>query len=98
MLTPYVLTSATSSMTVKTALTASYVTASNVVGTVTSASYALSASYAPGGGVTQIIAGTGITISPAGGTGNVTVNSTATGGGISQGKVVAIATGYSNLF
>lgn len=32
-----------------------------------------------GGGVTQIIAGTNITVSPSGGTGNVTVNST--GGG-----------------
>ncbi len=37
---------------VVTALTASYVTASNVVGTVISASYALSASWAPGGGGT----------------------------------------------
>jgi hypothetical protein len=54
------------------------------------------ASFASNGGVTQITAGTGITISSA--TGNVTINSTATGGGISQGKVVAIATGNSNLF
>jgi hypothetical protein len=33
------------------------------------------------GGVTSIIAGTNITISPLGGTGNVTINSTASGGG-----------------
>ena len=31
-----------------------------------------------GSGVTQIVAGTGVTISPAGGTGNVTINATAT--------------------
>ena len=34
-----------------------------------------------GGGVTQIIAGTNVTISPAGGTGVVTINSTGGGGG-----------------
>ena len=33
-----------------------------------------------GGGVTQIVAGTDISISPSGGTGAVTINSTATGG------------------
>lgn len=33
-----------------------------------------------GGGVTQIIAGTNITISPAGGTGAVTINATGGGG------------------
>ena len=46
---------------------------------VTSASYAETASYAlnaGGGGVTQIVAGTNITISPPGGTGSVTINST----------------------
>ena len=44
-----------------------------------SSSYALTASYAlngGGGGVTQIVAGTNISISPAGGTGVVTINST----------------------
>ena len=35
----------------------------------------------PAGGVTSIIAGTNITIDPPGGTGTVTINSTATGGG-----------------
>ena len=76
----FVLNSQTSSMTVA---TASFVTASNVVGAVTSASYAISSSYASNGGVTQIIQGTNITISSTGpsGTGAVTINSTATGGG-----------------
>ncbi len=54
-----------------------------------------------GGGVTQIVAGTNISITSTGpsGTGDVTINSTGGGGGgLSQGKVVAIAIGYSNLF
>jgi hypothetical protein len=54
------------------------------------------ASFASNGGVTQITAGSGISINQA--TGNVTITSTGGGGGISQGKVVAITTGYSNLF
>lgn len=72
-LNSYVLTSVTSSMTVA---TASYVTASNVVGTVTSASYAAN------GGVTQITAGSGISINQS--TGNVTITST----GIVSGSFV----------
>jgi hypothetical protein len=60
---------------VRTAQTASYVL--NAV----SSSFATSASYALNGGVTQIIAGTNVTISPAGGTGAVTINSTGGGGG-----------------
>ena len=44
---------------------------------VLSSSYASTASYALNGGVTQIIAGTGVVISPSNGLGNVTVNSTA---------------------
>lgn len=83
-----------------TASTASYITSSNVVGTVTSASYATTASYAlngGGSGVTSIIAGTGISVNQA--TGDVTITNTGgAGGGISQGQVVAIAIGYSNLF
>lgn len=59
------------------ALTASYFVGT-LIGT---ASVATTASYALNGGVTQIVAGTGITISPTGGTGAVTINSTATGGG-----------------
>lgn len=60
---------------VRTAQTASYVL--NAV----SSSFATSASYALNGGVTQIIAGTNVTISPVGGTGAVTINSTGGGGG-----------------
>jgi len=47
----------------------------------TSASYAVTASYAlngGGGGVTQIVAGTNISISPVGGTGVVTINASST--------------------
>ena len=39
------------------------------------------ASFAINGGVTQITAGTNITISPVEGTGNVTINATGGGGG-----------------
>jgi len=49
--------------------------------TATSASYALSASYAVNGGVTQLLAGPNITLSPIDGKGQVTVSSTAGGGG-----------------
>ena len=44
-----------------------------------------------GSGVTQIVAGTNVTISPSGGTGVVTVNSTAGGGG--TGTVTSVASG-----
>ena len=46
-----------------------------------SSSYALSSSYAANGGVTQLIAGTNITLSPADGKGIVTINASAGGGG-----------------
>jgi hypothetical protein len=42
------------------------------------------------GGVTSIIAGTNISISPAEGTGTVTINSTATGGNVDLGQVIAM--------
>lgn len=51
-------------------------------------SYAITASYAENGGVTQIIAGTNVTISPLNGLGAVTINATATGGGSSVGANV----------
>ena len=57
------------------ALTASYIL--NAI----SSSFATTSSYALNGGVTQIIAGTNVTISPAGGTGAVTINSAGGGGG-----------------
>jgi hypothetical protein len=88
------------------ALTASFVTASNVYGpygsnSILSASYALSSSfaqsssyslsssfavtssYAANGGVTRIVAGTNVTISPTNGLGDVTINSSGGGGGSS---------------
>jgi hypothetical protein len=45
---------------------------------------------AASGGVSQIIAGTNVSISPAGGTGAVTINSTGSGG-ITTGKAIAMA-------
>ena len=73
---------------VVTALTASYVTASNIVGTVTSASYAAN------GGVTQIIAGTNIVLSPANGLGAVTITST---GGGSSGAGANVTASFTSL-
>ena len=84
------------------AVTASYVTASNIDGIVLSASYAQTASYV----VTALtasyvtasnIVGTVLSSSYAL-TASFALNSAGGTGGISQGKVVAIATGYSNLF
>jgi hypothetical protein len=49
--------------------------------TSTSASYALTASYAANGGVTQLIAGPNISLSPTTGVGQVTISSTGGGGG-----------------
>ena len=49
--------------------------------TSTSASYALTASYAANGGVTQLIAGPNISLSPTTGIGQVTISSTGGGGG-----------------
>ena len=43
---------------------------------------------AVGGGVTQIVAGTNITLSPSGGTGAVTVNATATPTGFFTGMII----------
>lgn len=81
-------TSAGTATTATTAATASNVTASNVYGpfgsnSVISASHAASASHALNGGVTSIIAGSGISISSA--TGNVTITNTGGGGGGSPG-------------
>jgi hypothetical protein len=65
------------------AQTASYVTGSIFAGanSVSSASYACSASYAPGGGVTQIVAGTNINLGDPSGIGIVTINATPGGSG-----------------
>ena len=53
-------------------------------------SYAWNAMGGSSGGVTQIVAGSGISISPSGGTGLVTVSATGTGGG---GSLPTIVTG-----
>ena len=73
----YVVTANTASF-VTTAQTASYVLQAVSASYATTASYALSGG---GGGVSQIVAGTNITISPTNGLGAVTINST--GGGSS---------------
>jgi hypothetical protein len=52
----------------------------SLFGTSSWAQNAVTASYALNGGVTQIIAGTNVTISPASGTGSVTINATGGGG------------------
>jgi hypothetical protein len=60
--------------------TASFaLTASNVSGTVTSASFAATSSYAMNGGVTQLLAGPNVTLSPTNGLGQVTVSATLSG-------------------
>jgi hypothetical protein len=49
-------------------------------------------SQAATGGVTQIIAGTNVTISPSGGTGAVTINASGGGGGgVSNGKSIVLS-------
>jgi hypothetical protein len=76
------------------ALTASFVrnavTASYVLNAVSS-SFATTASHALNGGVTQIIAGTNVTISPVGGTGAVTINSSGGGGSTDTGSLLRTA-------
>ena len=63
--------------------------------TVLSSSYAATASYVLNGGVTQIIAGTNISISPTSGTGSVTISSTGGGGGgVTKGFVIAMAAAF----
>jgi hypothetical protein len=59
------------------ALTASYVSGSS--SNTISSSYALSASYAANGGVTQLLAGPNISLSPTNGLGQVTVSATLSG-------------------
>ena len=63
---------------VVTAQTASFVTASNVYGPFGSNSV-LTASYALNGGVTQLLAGPNVTLSPTNGLGQVTVSATLSG-------------------
>jgi hypothetical protein len=72
------------------ATSASYITGSNVIGIV---SNAISASYALNGGVTQLLAGPNITLSPISGKGQVTIS--ATGG---SGSFFNTATGSYGSF
>ncbi len=73
-------------------------------GTSVSASYALSASfattasYALNGGVTQLIAGTNVTLSPAGGTGVVTVSASTGSSSTPNGPVNSLQYNNSGLF
>jgi hypothetical protein len=59
---------------------------------VLSSSYALTSSYAANGGVTQIIAGTNVTISPTNGLGAVTINSS----GGSSGAGANVTASFTN--
>ena len=74
-------------------------TASYVLQAVSS-SFVTTASYAENGGVTQIVAGTNVTISPTNGLGAVTINSTGGGGsgGTDLGLVQAMVVGLQNIF
>jgi hypothetical protein len=75
--------------------TASFATTSSYISPTFISSSAAASGFGSGG-VTSITAGTGISINQT--TGNVTITNTGGAGGISQGKVVAIVTGLSNLF
>jgi hypothetical protein len=59
-----------------TTTTASYAVSASYAQTATTASYTVSASYAANGGVTQLLAGSNITLSPTNGKGQVTISST----------------------
>jgi len=62
-------------------LTASFVSASSITGSLFgTASYSTTASYALNGGVTRLLAGSNITLSPTNGLGQVTISSTGGGG------------------
>jgi hypothetical protein len=69
----------TGSLNISGSVTATNFTGS-LFGTASWATNVITASYALNGGVTQIIAGTNVTISPASGTGSVTINATGGGG------------------
>ena len=61
-------------------ISSSFATSASFARTASNADYATSASYALNGGVTQLLAGPNITISPTSGKGQVTISSTGTGG------------------
>ena len=62
-----------------------------------SSSYALTAQYAEKGGVTRLIAGPNITLSPSGGTGEITI-SASSGGGNPGGETTQIQYNSDNRF
>ena len=62
-------------------ITASFISASSITGSLFgTASYSITASYALNGGVTQLLAGPNISLSPTNGLGQVTITSTGGGG------------------
>jgi hypothetical protein len=65
-----------------------------------SASYSLTASYAENGGVTQLIAGTNVTLSPPNGKGIVTVNAilTSSGSGTPNGPLYSLQFNNGGVF
>lgn len=65
-----------------------------------SASYASTSSYASNGGVTQLVAGTNVTLSPAGGTGVVTVNAVvaSSGSGTPNGPLYSLQFNSGGVF
>jgi hypothetical protein len=65
-----------------------------------SASYALTASYAENGGVTQLIAGTNVTLSPTSGKGAVTINAVlaSSGSGTPNGPLYSLQFNNGGLF
>jgi hypothetical protein len=72
-------------------ITGSLTVTGNVIATASWANNSVSSSYAANGGVTQIIAGTNVTISPTNGVGAVTINSSGGGGG--GGSITSIVAG-----
>lgn len=106
------ITTVESSIIALNAATSSYVLTSQTSSMrVLSASFATTASYALNGGVTQIVAGTNISISPVSGVGAVTINSTGgtgtafpyTGSAIISGSLIVTGSisatgGYSGSF
>lgn len=61
-----------------------------------SSSQAISASYAPNTGVTKIIAGSNISITPTSGIGEITISSTGGGGGSTGSVDFAVNSGSAN--